>query len=235
MKNADEICVVVQSRLSSQRVPGKMTRKFADTTLFDIACEKLNIISNDYDCYVSVYEQELKDIANKYLSIGVYERSKESSECDSDVRLMYEWCYTIPYRYVVMFNPCLPFLKIETILDFIEKFRKNENLTCNLDSLSQFAVFPKKDYFWRADGTMLNKWPEGQDLFNTKAVDYTLQAAHALYAGNVELLANKGIWMCKMPEECPSLYPVAENECLDIDYEWQFQAYSELYKSGWRP
>lgn len=228
MKNADEICIVVQSRLSSQRVPGKMTRKFADTTLFDIACQKLNELSNDYGCIVSVYEQELKDIAKKYLGVDTYHRSKNSSECDSDVRLMYEWCFSLSYKYVIMFNPCLPFLKTETILDFINKF-------CESDVESQFAVFPKKDYFWRTDGTMLNEWPEGQDLFNTKAVDYTLQAAHALYAGNVELLANKGIWMCKMPEECPSLYPVAENECLDIDYEWQFQAYSELYKSGWRP
>ena len=228
MKNADEICVVIQSRLSSQRVPRKMIRPFfGNQSLFSIACEKLCWLNDFYSTYASVYEPELDFIA-KENCVKVFPRSKESSECDNNVRLMYEWCYHLPYKYVVMFNPCLPFLKKETIEQFIISFQETT-------SESQFAVFPKKDYFWDKNNRMLNKWPEGQDLFNTKAVDETYQAAHALYAGRIDLLRDKGIWMCKMPEECPTLYSVGEEECLDIDYQWQFDAYRELYKSGWRP
>ena len=36
-KALDEIAVIIQARMGSQRVPQKMTRPFADTTLTDIA------------------------------------------------------------------------------------------------------------------------------------------------------------------------------------------------------
>ena len=41
MKNINDICVLVQARLGSQRVPGKMLRPFANTTLVDILLKKL--------------------------------------------------------------------------------------------------------------------------------------------------------------------------------------------------
>ena len=41
MKDIKDICILVQARLDSQRVPGKMLRPFADTTLVDILFEKL--------------------------------------------------------------------------------------------------------------------------------------------------------------------------------------------------
>jgi len=41
MKNINDICIVVQARLNSQRVPGKMLKPFADTTLTDILFNNL--------------------------------------------------------------------------------------------------------------------------------------------------------------------------------------------------
>ena len=41
MKKLDDVCVLVQARLGSQRVPGKMLRPFAGTTLIDILFKKL--------------------------------------------------------------------------------------------------------------------------------------------------------------------------------------------------
>ena len=41
MKKIDDVCVVVQARLGSQRVPGKMLRPFANSTLTDILLDKL--------------------------------------------------------------------------------------------------------------------------------------------------------------------------------------------------
>ena len=56
MKNINDICVIVQARLGSQRVPGKMLRPFANTTLVDILFEKLN-------------DTVLSDISSKLYSI----------------------------------------------------------------------------------------------------------------------------------------------------------------------
>ena len=41
MKNIKDVCILVQARLGSQRVPGKMLRPFANTTLVDILFKKL--------------------------------------------------------------------------------------------------------------------------------------------------------------------------------------------------
>ena len=41
MKNINDICVIIQARLSSERVPGKMLKPFAGTTLMDILFKKL--------------------------------------------------------------------------------------------------------------------------------------------------------------------------------------------------
>ena len=41
MKHINDICIVVQARLGSERVPGKMLRDFAGTTLVDLLLTKL--------------------------------------------------------------------------------------------------------------------------------------------------------------------------------------------------
>ena len=41
MKNINDICILIQARLGAQRVPGKMLRSFANTTLVDILFQKL--------------------------------------------------------------------------------------------------------------------------------------------------------------------------------------------------
>ena len=41
MKNIDNICVVIQARLSSERLPKKMIKPFADTTITDIAIKNI--------------------------------------------------------------------------------------------------------------------------------------------------------------------------------------------------
>jgi hypothetical protein len=58
---------------------------------------------------------------------------------------------------------------------------------------------------------------------NTKYVDVTFEAAHALYAGRLARIG-QGVWMGRMdrPGEV-ELFPMEEEECLDIDYPWQFR------------
>ena len=41
MKNKENVAVVIQARLGSQRVPRKMIKPFAGTTLTDIAIRKV--------------------------------------------------------------------------------------------------------------------------------------------------------------------------------------------------
>ena len=58
MKNKKDICVLVQARLGSTRVPGKMLRPFTNTTLVDILLEKLSksTVINKKDIIFAAYE-----------------------------------------------------------------------------------------------------------------------------------------------------------------------------------
>ena len=124
MKNINDVCVVIQARLGSTRVPGKMLRPFAGTTLVDILFEKLNSskIIPSKNIYFSAYEDELKQVALKN-SINIFNRSKQSAFSEGEpLSEIYEWCNKLPYKYVVLISACNPLLKIETIDNFIKSF-----------------------------------------------------------------------------------------------------------------
>ena len=219
MKNISDVCVVIQARLNSQRVPKKMIRDFNETNLFSLVIDKVlksEIIPKE-NFYVSVYEKELKDIV-KDNGVQLYERSYESANSEKSITKVYEWHDKLPYKYVILISACTPFLKTKTIDGFVEKY-------INSDSDGLFGVIGKKQYYWNEDGDMITKWPEGLTIMNTKMVETTYEAAHCLYASRMDTIKD-GIWM----GETPLLYEMTELEAFDIDYPWQFEVGEVLYK-----
>ena len=227
MKNIDDVCIVVQARLGSQRVPGKMLRPFSGTTLVDILFEKLKyskIIPSE-NIYFSAYEGELKEVGRKH-NINIFDRSKQSAFSEGEpLSEIYDWWDKLPFKYAIQVNACHPFLTIESIDSFVEKYME-------VESDGQFAVIEKHNYFWNKNGDFMTPWPEGQSCLNTKAVEITYEAAHCLYAGRMNEIA-KGIWMAKSPfvKNSPALFVVPEIEVFDIDYPWQFNIAESLYRA----
>lgn len=229
MKKLDEVCVIVQARLGSQRVPQKMIRPFAETTLMDVCLEKLSASSYipNKNIYASVYEPELIEISKKY-PVEIFTRSEASANSEgTPMSEMYEWWDKIPFKYCVLVNACAPFLKLETIEKFVEYYT-------NIESDGLFGVIEKKNYYWDSNFNLVTPWPQGQAVMNTKFVDTTYEAAHCLYAGRMSKI-EKSIWMgdFMIPGDI-ELYPMSEREVFDIDYEWQFEYYENLYNSGVR-
>ena len=229
MKKLEDICVVVQARLGSQRVPQKMIREFADTTFMDICLEKLSASSYipGNSIYASVCESELVEISKNY-PVQIFHRSEKSANSEgTPMTDMYEWWDKIPFKYCVLVNACAPFLKLETIENFIQSY-------IDTDSDGLFGVVEKKNYYWDSNFKLQTPWPESQAVMNTKFVDTTYEAAHCLYAGKMSKIG-ESIWMGDfMTPGDIELYPMDEREVFDIDYEWQFQYYENLYKSGVR-
>jgi CMP-N-acetylneuraminic acid synthetase len=229
MKKLEDVCVMVQARLGSQRVPQKMIRPFAGTTLMDICLDKLS--SSKYipnkNVYASVYEPELYDICKKY-EVEIYNRSEASANSEgTPMTEMYEWWDKTPFKYCVLVNACAPFLKTETVEGFVKAYLKT-------DSDGLFGVMEKKNYYWDSQNKLVTPWPKDQAVMNTKFVDTTYEAAHCLYAGRMSKIGD-GIWMGDfMTPGDIELYPMDEREVFDIDYEWQFEYYENLYKSGVR-
>ena len=226
-KDINDICLVIQARLSSERLPQKMILPFAGTNIMDIALEKITKLQSiDWknSFYLSAYEPELKSIAEKY-ELQIFHRSKESAYSEGNpMSQMYEWHDKLNFKYCILINACAPFLKPETIDEFIKAYLKSE-------SDGMFGVMKKKNYFWNKEGEMTTPWPDGQDCLNTKAVEETLEAAHCLYAGRLDTIKD-GIWMgdFNKPGDI-ELFPMEEFECLDIDYPWQFEMCESIYTS----
>jgi|TARA_R110000772_G_scaffold198663_1_gene309345 CMP-N-acetylneuraminic acid synthetase len=223
MKNINDVCILVQARLGSQRVPGKMLRPFAGTTLVDILFKKLKTskIINKNNIHFSVYEQELKDVANKH-TINIFSRSEASAMSEGEpLSEIYEWYNKLPYKYVVLISACNPLLKIETIDSFLESF-------LNSKKEGGFAVFEKKTYYWDKKGKPISNWG-GATIMNTKLVEPIYEAAHCLYASRMDIIKD-GFWMDVNSPPQPELFIMDELETFDIDYEWQFNIGEKLYK-----
>ncbi len=224
MKKKEEVCLLVQARLGSQRVPGKMLRPFAGTTLVDILFKKLlksksipkeNII-------FSAYEPELKEVANKY-DINIFHRSKKSAFSEGEpMTEIYEWHDKIPFKYVVVVSACNPLLKIKTIDSFFDEYLK-----CDDDG--QFAVFEKKTYYWDKKGDPITNWGDLR-IMNTKFVEPIYEAAHCLYASRLDIIKD-GFWMDANLPPKPGLFIMNELEAFDIDYEWQFKIGEQLHQN----
>jgi CMP-N-acetylneuraminic acid synthetase len=223
MKDINDIFVVIQARLGSVRVPNKMIRPFAGTTILDIAIQKMlnSFVIPKENFYLSVYEEELKDVGRKY-DVNIFERSYESAFTETSMTDMYEWHDKVPYKYAVLINACCPFLRTDTIGHFVKRYMYQEE-----DGL--FGVVRKKNYFWNNNEVMTTKWPEGAEYLDTKRVESCYEAAHCLYAGRLDLIKNN-TWMgtFQKPRD-PVLFEMEEKEILDIDYEWQFELYDKCY------
>ena len=223
MKKIEDVCLIVQARLGSQRVPEKMIRPFAGTTLVDILFEKLsksNVIPKS-NIYFSAYEDELKKIASNH-GVNVFHRSEKSAKSEGQpLTEIYEWWDKLPFKYVVLVSACNPLLKIETIDDFVTKFIES-------DKEGAFAVFEKKTYYWDSNRLPITDW-QGSTTMNTKFVEPFYEAAHCLYASRLDIIG-EGQWMDKNYPPQPELFVMKELESFDIDYEWQFEVAEILYK-----
>ncbi len=225
MKNLNDILFIIQARLNSQRVPNKMLKSIGGSNLFEISIDKIlnsSIIPKN-NFYVSVYEQELLNIANKK-GVNVYKRSYESANNDNNLQKIYEWHDKLPFKYVIKINGCSPLLKTKTIDGFVREFinQKEENL---------FGAIKTQDYYWNKEGKLITPWPQDQTIMNTKAVEVTYKAAHVLYASRLDLISQNKFMGDFNTENGIKLYPMDELECFDIDYDWQFNIAKNLIKN----
>lgn len=226
MKDIKDIAFIIQARTQSTRVPNKMLRPFADSSLFEIAVRKIlnsSIIPKE-NFYLSVMDDELIQIAKKY-DVNTFIRSEESTQEPVTLQKALEWYNKLPFKYFVIVNACNPLLKVETIDSFVKQFIEGK-------SNGLFGVFEKKTFLFNSDGQMLNRF-YGEDKYlatlETKFVETCYEAAHSLYAGSMEDIAN-GVYMgsFKTPGD-PEFFVMDEIECFDIDWPWQFEVAQTLY------
>lgn len=223
MKSIEDIAVVIQARLGSQRVPQKMIRPIAGTTLTDMAIETIKGCTSfpQENFYLSAYEPELLKIGEKH-NVNIYRRSEKSARSEgTPMTDMYEWWNKLPHKYCVLVNACAPFLTSKTIDTFVRSYSYTE-------SDGMFGVIRKKNYFWNFNKDLVT--PLTEAVMNTKTVSPIYEAAHCLYAGRLDKIG-EGVWMgdFNTPGDI-KLFQMEEQEVFDIDYEWQFEMAEKLLR-----
>ena len=153
MKNVNDISFMIQARLDSKRLPGKMLLPFGESNLFEIAIQKLVDCKSipNRNIYLALYDQELKDIAGKY-PVNVFHRSEDSVGESKEPRVVSEWGHKLPHKWFVTVNACAPLLKVETIESFVKYYLESEHK-------SLFSVHSNNNFFWDNKGNMITKYP----------------------------------------------------------------------------
>jgi len=140
MKDISEVCFIIQARLSSERVPRKMMKPFAGTSLVEIACKKINqskVIPRE-NFFFSAYEDEIKNVV-KNNNLQLFHRSKESAFSEGPMQQVMEYHDKLDFKYSVVISACCPLLSVETIDSFVNQYLASPN-----DGL--FGVIEKKNY-----------------------------------------------------------------------------------------
>lgn len=206
--NISDIGVWSCARTSSSRCKQKMIRPFADTTLTDIFLKKLSKVGDNI--FFGGYESTFKSKCQAH-GIPFVQRTKESATIDEPASKIYDFICDQPYEYLLHVNPCLPFLKTDSIKKFLE--------ICIEDDQPRFAVFRKNNYYTDINGRPYN-FDVGMSTINTKSVSPVYEFAHVFYFFKKSYFVENGrFWDWN---EVKYIEINEDIEMFDIDTEDQF-------------
>jgi len=219
MTSTTAVAGLLPVRLSSTRCPRKNLRPFGDTTLFEHALQRFLKSREFSNFYVAAYEDEVKEVADRYSGFTWIQRSRASA-FGEDLKTIYDFLDQIPERYIATVNSCFPFVKVDTYDAAIRHYRTR------LDP-SMIGAHPLPGWIFSADRTQLLT-PIDAGSINSKDLPTLWKASHAVFCWDKQRVIDEGrIW--SLTADDPHLYPMAAEECIDIDTELEFEIAEALY------
>ncbi len=206
-------------RRQSARCPDKMLRPFNNTTLTDIILKKLNRIGDN--TFFAGHEDIFKE---KCMQAGVefIKRSKKSATIDGPITEVLTFLKKVKYEYLLIVNGCLPLLKPETIIGFLDNCVKH-------DLQPAFSVIKRNNFFLNEKREPLN-FSLSLKTINTKTVDPVFEFAHALYFFKKDYFFKHGrYWDWK---NVRFIELKAGRELSDIDTEEDFLIAENIWKTN---
>lgn len=208
------ISVVINARLQSTRVPKKLVRPFAGTSLLEIALDKVNRMDFFQHRYLAVAEDELKAYAEKFENIDVLDRDPAAVRKGvNPIEVTFAHYLKVPSDYVFVFNPCLPFLRIGTIKKAVDYFQSSDYPTYT-------SAIPTGDWIFDDEGNALTNTDPRNATTNKGRIFY--KAAHAFHIINKRYFADNG-YLWPFTKDHPHLVVIPEEDTIDIDNEIEFE------------
>ena len=219
--NLKTLAVVIHARLESTRCPNKHLRDLGDgNTLIDIALQNISKFTNVEEKYLAVYDQELKD--RTIDGIEILHREYDSvSKGNAPLEIFYRHLKGVKSDYIIMFNPCQPFLKVEKLQKMIDWFK-----SCEYESA--MSVHRVRNFFWDKDLNAVNFFDK--DRLSTTDGPYLYAATHSLVCYSKDYMLNEhNYFPATKDNPYPYVVDFDEIELLDADTEEDFKIIKEIY------
>ena len=213
------IAGIIHARKQSTRCPNKHLRPLGNTTLIDIALDKLSKLDLD-EKYLAVYDQELKD---KVIDgVKILHREYESvAPGNAPHNIMYKHLENVKSDYIVNLNPCQPFLKVEELQQVITLFKYSK-----YDSMITAKV--ERNFYWDDDKNPINFEPN--DRLSTTTGPWINAATHSLVIYKKQyMLENWELFPNTKHNPYPFVIDWSEKELLDVDTETDFKIVESYY------
>ena len=213
------IAGIIHARKDSTRCPNKHLRPLGDTTLIDVALDKLSKLELD-EKYLAVYDQELKD---KVIDgVKILHREYESvAPGNAPHNIMYKHLENVESDYIVNLNPCQPFLKVEELQQVITLFKYSK-----YDSMITAKV--ERNFYWDDDKNPINFEPN--DRLSTTTGPWINAATHSLVIYKKQyMLDNWELFSNTKYDPYPFVVNWSDKELLDVDTEIDFKIVESYY------
>lgn len=208
--------IFIPGRLSSERLPQKLILPLNEKgdTLWDIACKKLNDISDKYTKVALCSDKELIDIAGKYSNIKVILRDLETSKAEGPMSFIFKDLKQMnEITHWMFLNPCLALLKKDTIEKSLEAFSNNP---------SNFATSVKKFQNWLFTEKNESITPIDYSRLTTKEINGLYEAAHAFHIFEKKYLFSVEDKNSFMIGKNPGILEVPKEELVDVDTKMDY-------------
>lgn len=217
------ISAVINARKGSTRVENKLLRPFANTTLIEIALSKLNDMYFFENRYLAVAEKEFTDLLSTHKNVSLLSREQKSvMKGVNPLTTTFAHYLNVNSDFIFVFNPCLPFISIETIKKAFDYFQ-------NTDYKSYTAVIETGDWIFKNNGMPLTNTDPKNATTNKNMTFY--KACHAFHIVNKNRFKEeKVLWDFEIND--PHLFKINEKEAIDIDTIQEFKLAELLYSES---
>jgi CMP-N-acetylneuraminic acid synthetase len=218
------IAIIIHARKDSTRCPNKHLRDLGNgNTLIDIALSNLSKLTNVDEKYLAAYDEELKE--HIIDGIDILDRKYEAvAPGNAPHSIMYDHLNNVKSDYIINYNPCQPFVKVEELQKVIDWYKSS-------DCKSAITVKKERNFFWNIKQDPMNFVPN--DRLSTTSGPWLYTATHSLVFYEKQYMLDN--WQL-FPNLKNAPYPIEidwhENELIDVDTELDFKLAKLIYNGS---
>jgi len=214
------VSIVINARLQSSRLPRKLIKPFAGSSLIEIALDKLARIQTSHK-YLAAYDPEILDLYYPYSDrVSLLRRAPESVKKGMVPHTVaFKHFGDVPDDYILIMNPCHPFVDVSTYDQALEKFIEG-------DCRTMTSVVCKHNIFFDYEHRVLNSSSDKEIQTHKQFPVYEM--AHVFHIIDKQRFLNEGK-MWEYGKDDPALFIVNKRTAMDVDDENDFNVCQQLF------